>query len=207
MLNFTNVKLVLILLILPNLYFVSSFIFQNFRFEKHSFTNKLHGNFDRNKMSLHANSNPNFNSNYSMLIPNEPNDSDVNIKSSIARIPTTPEALNEMMNSPDNLGNVDGIKKAFGLQAKNSNVKPDNRYYKMVEKLAPNELLTKFSNSAPQNVQEAAKSTIMNILGSLPQYALDASLITTNTKLANLMFQMQITGYMFKNAVLFTFTF
>ena len=40
----------------------------------------------------------------------------------------------------------------------------------------------------------------MNILGSLPNYALDASLITTNTKLANLLYQMQITGYMFKNA-------
>jgi hypothetical protein len=40
----------------------------------------------------------------------------------------------------------------------------------------------------------------MNILGSIPQYSLDAALMTTSSKLANLMFQMQITGYMFKNA-------
>lgn len=74
------------------------------------------------------------------------------------------------------------------------------KYFKMVESLAPNDLLMKFAKTAPKNVQEAAKSTIMNILGSLPNYALDAALITTNTKLANLLYQMQMTGYMFKNA-------
>lgn len=58
----------------------------------------------------------------------------------------------------------------------------------------------KFAKSAPSNVQEATKSTIMNLLGSLPNYALDAALVTTNLKLANLLYQMQITGYMFKNA-------
>lgn len=74
------------------------------------------------------------------------------------------------------------------------------KYFKMVESLAPNEMLTKFATTAPKPVQEAAKSTIMNLLGNLPNYALDAALITTNTKLANLLYQMQMTGYMFKNA-------
>lgn len=76
----------------------------------------------------------------------------------------------------------------------------NNRYYQLVSGLTPNDMLQKFSQSAPRNVQEAVKSTIVSILGSLPNYALDAALITTNSKLANLMFQMQITGYMFKNA-------
>lgn len=61
-------------------------------------------------------------------------------------------------------------------------------------------MLLKFAQSAPRNVQEAAKSTIVTILGSLPNYALDAALITTSSKLANLLYQMQMTGYMFKNA-------
>ena len=61
-------------------------------------------------------------------------------------------------------------------------------------------MLQKFAVQAPQNVQEAAKSTVMSILGQLPNYALDASLITTSTKLANLIYQMQMTGYMLKNA-------
>jgi len=30
----------------------------------------------------------------------------------------------------------------------------------------------------------------------MPNYALDAALITTNAKLANLLYQMQITGYL-----------
>lgn len=75
-----------------------------------------------------------------------------------------------------------------------------NKYFQVVEGLAPNEMLQRFSRTAPRNVQEAVKSTIMSILGNLPNYALDAALLTTNTKLANLIFQMQITGYMFKNA-------
>lgn len=61
-------------------------------------------------------------------------------------------------------------------------------------------MIAKFAQTAPKQVQEAAKSTIMTLFGSMPSYVLDAALITTNTKLANLLFQMQITGYMFKNA-------
>ena len=60
--------------------------------------------------------------------------------------------------------------------------------------------MAKFTRTAPLSVQEGVKSTIANLLGSLPQYALDAALVTTSSKLANLMFQMQMTGYMFKNA-------
>eukprot|EP01031_Cornospumella_fuschlensis_P025965 gene25965-31355_t len=74
------------------------------------------------------------------------------------------------------------------------------RYYKLVSSLAPNDMLLKFTKTAPSNVQEAVKSTVMNILGSLPNYVLDAALITTSSKLANLLYQMQMTGYMFKNA-------
>jgi hypothetical protein len=74
------------------------------------------------------------------------------------------------------------------------------KYFSIVEKLAPNEMLQKFAQTAPSNVQAAAKSTVMTILGSLPNYALDAAMITTSSKLANLLYQMQMTGYMFKNA-------
>ena len=74
------------------------------------------------------------------------------------------------------------------------------RYFELVEKLSPNELLQKFAETAPRNVQEATKSTIVSMLGSLPNYALDAAMITTSSKLANLLYQMQLTGYMFKSA-------
>lgn len=74
------------------------------------------------------------------------------------------------------------------------------RYFSIVEKLSPNDMIQKFGQTAPKNIQEACKSTVMSILGNLPNYALDASLLTTSTKLANLLYQMQLTGYMFKNA-------
>lgn len=34
----------------------------------------------------------------------------------------------------------------------------------------------------------------------MPNYVLDAAMVTTSSKLANLLYQMQMTGYMFKNA-------
>ena len=52
------------------------------------------------------------------------------------------------------------------------------KYFQIVEKLAPNEMLQKFATSAPNNVQAAAKSTVLSILGSLPNYALDAGELT-----------------------------
>ena len=108
---------------------------------------------------------------------------------SVGIIPTGPEGLN---------GNGIGSQpKALSRSYRS----PDTlRYFKMIESLAPHELLLKFAKSAPANIQEAAKSTVLNILGSMPNYALVAVLITTNKKLANLLYQMQITGYMFKNA-------
>jgi len=88
-----------------------------------------------------------------------------------------------------------------GQRERDANLSPGAlRYFKLMDGSPPNELLLKFARTAPPSVQEAARSTVVNLLGSLPNYALDASLITTNTKLASLLYQMQITGYMFKNA-------
>lgn len=107
-------------------------------------------------------------------------------------IPTSPEGLARIEHNVNQNVNVKFLEASQNAEA--------SRYFKMVESLEPNDMLMKFAKTAPKHVQEAAKSTIMNILGSLPNYALDAALITTNTKLANLLYQMQMTGYMFKNA-------
>ncbi|KAH8098512.1 DUF760-containing protein [Aureococcus anophagefferens] len=47
---------------------------------------------------------------------------------------------------------------------------------------------------------DAVKQTIMGLLGNAGGFALETATITTSEKLANLMFQLQMTGYMFKNA-------
>lgn len=49
-------------------------------------------------------------------------------------------------------------------------------------------------------VQEAVRTTVLGIMGSLPRHAFETTAISTGGALANLMFQLQMTGYMFKNA-------
>jgi Protein of unknown function (DUF760) len=41
---------------------------------------------------------------------------------------------------------------------------------------------------------------VLGLLGSLPRQAFETATLTTGDALANLMFQLQMTGYMFKNA-------
>lgn len=51
-----------------------------------------------------------------------------------------------------------------------------------------------------KQVQEAVRTTVLGLLGSLPRHAFETTAIATGDALANLMFQLQMTGYMFKNA-------
>jgi hypothetical protein len=75
-----------------------------------------------------------------------------------------------------------------------------NPYMQVVSKLSPSELISKFTASANPRVQEAVRSTVLGLIGSLPKMAFDTTTITTGQRLASLMFQLQMTGYMFKNA-------
>ncbi len=73
-------------------------------------------------------------------------------------------------------------------------------YFQLINSYNPDDMISKFTNSTPMYVQEGVKTALLNVLGNLPNYAFDASLLTTSNKLASLLFQMQVTGYMFKNA-------
>lgn len=75
-----------------------------------------------------------------------------------------------------------------------------NPYMQVVSKLSPSEIISKFTASANPRVQEAVRSTILGLIGSLPKMAFETTTITTGQRLASLMFQLQMTGYMFKNA-------
>mmetsp|Transcript_1529 Transcript_1529/g.2039 ORF Transcript_1529/g.2039 Transcript_1529/m.2039 type:complete len:358 (+) Transcript_1529:99-1172(+) len=77
----------------------------------------------------------------------------------------------------------------------------ENDYYRIVAGLTPKEMIGRFAKSAPDRVQEAVRQTIMGLLGAGgPGFAMETQTITTSERLANLMFQLQMTGYMFKNA-------
>lgn len=75
-----------------------------------------------------------------------------------------------------------------------------NEYYKLVATLSPKEMIGRFARTAPKRVQDAVKQTIVGLLGNAETYAKETMTVTTSERLANLMFQLQMTGYMFKNA-------
>lgn len=78
-----------------------------------------------------------------------------------------------------------------------------NPYIDIVSKISPSELISKFSTTAHPRVQSAVRNTILGLLGGLPKMAFDTTTVTTGQKLASLMFQLQMTGYMFKVRVIF----
>jgi len=73
-----------------------------------------------------------------------------------------------------------------------------NPYVNVVSKLSPSELISKFTATAHPRVQNAVRSTILGLIGGLPKMAFETTTISTGQKLASLMFQLQMTGYMFK---------
>jgi uncharacterized protein YjbJ (UPF0337 family) len=76
----------------------------------------------------------------------------------------------------------------------------NNDYLNVVSKLSPSDLISKFTSTADPRVQDAVRSTILGLIGTLPRVAFETTTITTGDRLASLMFQLQMTGYMFKNA-------
>jgi hypothetical protein len=75
-----------------------------------------------------------------------------------------------------------------------------NPYLRVVSTLSPSDLISKFTATADPRVQNAVRATILGVIGSLPKMAFDTTTVTTGQRLASLMFQLQMSGYMFKNA-------
>eukprot|EP00531_Pseudo-nitzschia_arenysensis_P007747 CAMPEP_0116141856 /NCGR_PEP_ID=MMETSP0329-20121206/14597_1 /TAXON_ID=697910 /ORGANISM="Pseudo-nitzschia arenysensis, Strain B593" /LENGTH=461 /DNA_ID=CAMNT_0003637051 /DNA_START=108 /DNA_END=1493 /DNA_ORIENTATION=- len=75
-----------------------------------------------------------------------------------------------------------------------------NPYMQVVSKISPSDLIAKFTAESDPRVQEAVRTTILGLIGSLPKLAFETTSVITGQRLASLMFQLQMTGYMFKNA-------
>merc|ERR1712151_882394 len=84
----------------------------------------------------------------------------------------------------------------------------NNPYLQTLTQVPPSEIIYRFTSTASPRVQEAVKSTILSLIGTLPRMGQDAGgeanfkarVVTSAERLASLMFQLQLTGYMFKNA-------
>lgn len=75
-----------------------------------------------------------------------------------------------------------------------------NPYMQVVSKISPSDLIAKFTAESDPRVQDAVRTTILGLIGSLPKLAFETTSVITGQRLASLMFQLQMTGYMFKNA-------
>lgn len=73
-----------------------------------------------------------------------------------------------------------------------------NPYLHVVSRLAPSDLIARFTASASPRVQDAVRTTVLGLIGGLPQMAFETKTVATGERLASLMFQLQMTGYMFK---------
>jgi hypothetical protein len=76
----------------------------------------------------------------------------------------------------------------------------DNRFVKAIKSISAPALVQEFAQTAPKDVQLAVKSTIGNLLGNLPPQVMESSVTSPGRNLGSLMFSMQMTGYMFRNA-------
>ena len=77
---------------------------------------------------------------------------------------------------------------------------PSEKLFELATKETPSALMRSFFAGASPEVSQAMRDAITSLLGSLPPLEFDARMTTTGDKLAALMLQLQMTGYMLRNA-------
>jgi len=77
---------------------------------------------------------------------------------------------------------------------------PKDKLFEIATEKPPSVVLRDFFTEAPPLVQQAMQDAVVSLLGALPPMQFDATITTTGDKLASLMLQLQMTGYMLRNA-------
>jgi len=77
---------------------------------------------------------------------------------------------------------------------------PAQMLFELATEKAPGDVMREFFSTASPQVTEAMQDAVMSLLGSLPPLQFDTSMTTTGDRLAALMLQLQMTGYMLRNA-------
>ena len=79
--------------------------------------------------------------------------------------------------------------------------RPKNRYVESIQNITAPELIKAFAETAPADVQQAVRSTVVSLLGNLPPHLYDVNVMSTGQNVASLMYSMQMTGYMVRRAL------
>jgi len=75
-----------------------------------------------------------------------------------------------------------------------------NPYVQEMAEIELPQLLREFAETAPKPVQFAVTATVASLLGKMPDALMEQEITTTGKALGSLLFNMQMTGYMFRNA-------
>ncbi|KAL1503972.1 hypothetical protein AB1Y20_010388 [Prymnesium parvum] len=77
---------------------------------------------------------------------------------------------------------------------------PAQKLFELATQKPPSSILREFVATSSPQVQQAMQDAISSMLGALPPFEFDSQITTTGDKLAALMLQLQMTGYMLRNA-------
>merc|ERR1711937_913934 len=75
-----------------------------------------------------------------------------------------------------------------------------NKYYAMMARRAPTDLVMNFFQQTPPRVQDAARLAVAELLGNMQKYAEESAVVLRADVMATLLYRLQLTGYMFRNA-------
>jgi hypothetical protein len=99
--------------------------------------------------------------------------------------------------NPDDL---DRLKRRIQNIQENGLATPAQKLFDMAMSQPPQALMREFFRTGDPMVIQAMQDAVAALLGNLPPYEFDAQMTTTGDKLAALMLQLQMTGYLLRNA-------
>lgn len=77
---------------------------------------------------------------------------------------------------------------------------PAQKLFELATNKSPQALMQDFFRTSSPEVVDAMRDAVVSLLGTLPPFEFEAQISTTGDRLASLMLQLQMTGYMLRNA-------
>jgi len=102
----------------------------------------------------------------------------------------------ELVNPSD----MDALRSRIEKIQKDGIASPAQKLFELSIRQSPSSLMREFFATASPQVSQSMQDAVTTLLGALPPYQFDAQITTTGDKLAALMLQLQMTGYMLRNA-------
>ena len=97
-------------------------------------------------------------------------------------------------------GDMDALRSRIEKIQKDGIATPAQKLFELSTRQSPSTMMREFFATASPEVSQSMQDAVTTLLGALPPFEFDAQVTTTGDKLAALMLQLQMTGYMLRNA-------